>query len=505
MLGELVEVVNKLSEVSDRLQQAKNTKRERITNYFCNIEKCLQDSAEQLKKGTVPTGKWAELETCAWELPAIIGKEIGEEKAKSLALLLFKTANYTPTDKDIQSIETAAGKFRGLANTIALQPVVNNSKRRRILIYTAVGAAGMAAGLGIDRLLSLAKTGQSSEKKQPLTTEPIPSISWDMYTFLGSWAQGTILGSVPQRICKRVKDMTNGGFNITPNSNGDTEEILNRVNNGTYKSGYSGTYYGERYKALYFGCAIPFGLNPQEQNAWLYYKKNPDDAETYVQSIYKKVGLGNIISLPAGATGAQMGGWFKKPINSESELKNLTMRLPGLGGTVLQKYFGVTLHSELERLGQEKLPLDVCIEKLKRGEFGAVEWTGPHDDLKLGLDKAANFYYYPGWWEPGTTFDLQINKEAWNSLPSYYREVLKVACFENHMDTLTEYEQKNRDALKNLPPNVKLIPFDDYLYQAFEKRTKELLKSYAYDPVFGEVYQEWENFREQITWSQIKR
>lgn len=506
MIGGLAEVVNTLFDLSDHLQQPGNAKRQRIANHFTDIEKCLQDSADQLKNGVVPNSKWGELDTYGWDLPATIGKEIGEEKAKELGRLLVRTASKTPTKEDIQAIEAAAGKFKGLANTIIAKPGGNRSTRRRILTYTAFGAAGLAGGLLIDSLLERIspqpKKGQSSDNP-PAGTDPFPlsDINWKMPTFLSNSVRGTILWEAPDRLCKRIKTMTEDRFIITPDRNGETLEILAKVNDGTYECGYSGVYYGDSYKALYFGCAIPFGLNPQEQNAWLYYKKNPNDEETYVQSIYRKVGLENIISFPAGATGAQMGGWFKKEIKSVKDFQGLTMRIPGLGGNILANYFGVRTHLYLETAGKERYPLEKCIEMLKNGEvFDAVEWNGLHDDIILKLHEAANFYYYPGWWEPGTTFDVQVNRNAWDNLPQHYQEIFKVACFETHLEMLAEYNQSNIIALREMPKNINLVKFSDDILQKAKEATDQKLNSLAQESSFNEVYTEWKSFKEQIAW-----
>lgn len=501
MLEELVQVGTELLGVSDRLQQAGEAKRQRIANYFFNIVECLEDSAEQLRNGKAPNSRWGELNVYARDLKETIGKEIGDVKAWELTCLLVRTASNTPDKKDIQGIETAAGTFRGLANTVAIKQGENSTTRRKVLTYPAIAVAGIVGGVLLHKYFF--QRERSQPFSSPIESKEFPSIhNWEMFTFLSTNVQNTILWNAPQRICDRIRQMTNERFSITLNRNGETLDTLEKINNGTYKCGYSGIYYGEKYKALYFACAIPFGLNPQQQNAWLYYKQNPSDAETYVQSIYSQVGLKNIIAFPAGATGAQMGGWFKKKIGSPNDLEGLKMRIPGLGGDVLQKYFGVTLHSKLEELDQQKYPIDVCIKKLKNGEFGAVEWTGPYDDLQLRLHEAANFYYYPGWWEPGTTFDLQINRDAWKELPSHYRAIIKVACFETHMEMLAEYEKENSTALNSMPKNVELVRFDPDIYKAFEKATYDLLKSYSSDStVFGDVYQEWNNFKKRITWS----
>lgn len=510
MLGELLEVVTKLSEVSDRLQQAGEARRKRIADYFLSIEKCLCDSVEQLKNNQVPNSRWGELKVYARKLQTTIGKEIGKDTAEELSLLLLSTAKNIPTNKDIPSIETAAGTFKGLANTITTRQNENNTSRRKLFTYTAIGATGLVGGLLLDSAFkqtsSSSSRNQSSSNSQ--SADQFPTKTWTMHTFLSANVEKSILWKAPEIVCNRVRQMTNDRFFIDLKRTGETEEILTKVSNGEIQCGYSGIYYtSEPYKALFFGCAVPFGLNPQEQNAWLSYKKNPDADLTYIQSIYKsKLGL-NVIPFPAGATGVQMGGWFNKEVNTVSDLQGLVMRIPGLGADVLRE-FGVKNHRSL---GGREVALDEAIRRLKeQGEnkFDAVEWTGPWDDRELGLPEAAEFYYYPGWWEPGTTFDVQVNIDAWDDLPPNYQEIFKVACYETHTSILTEYERRNSVALKEmLEQGVQLRQFSSAILTAAEEKTKQLLDLYAgQNETFKEVYDEWRNFKEQIqAWSKYGR
>jgi len=512
MLGDLSEVVTKLSEVSDRLKQAGKERRECIANYFLNIEKCLQNSAEQLKNGTVPSGQWAELETYGWELSSTIGKEIGEEKARDLARLLVRTASKMPTIEDISSIETIAGKFRGLANTVITKPDADNKIPRRILIYTAIGSAGLLGGLGLNNLLSLGSADEETvpQDNDSKTLEQFPRISWEMPTFLGDSVSKTILYKAPYEVCRRIEEMTYGRFSIKAKPTGDTTAILDMVSSGEVPCGYAGIYYGARRYSLFFGCAIPFGLTPQEQNAWLDYKENPNNELTFIQSIYQKLQL-NVISFPAGGTGAQAGGWFNKKIESVDDFRNLKMRTIGMGGEILKKYFGVTTLDDLAR-GENRpnIPMDEAIERLRRGELDAVEWTGPHDDMELGLHEAAKFYHYPGWWEPSTTFDVQVNISKWNELPETYQEIFRSACRATHLSILAEYDAKNGEAfvkLKELasPQGIELVRFSNDILVFAEEKTRDFLSIYdTPNTVFGEVYGKWRGFRDQLrAWSDL--
>ncbi|NEN88336.1 MAG: ABC transporter substrate-binding protein [Okeania sp. SIO3H1] len=510
MIEELIEVVSKLSEASDRLKLGREERRQRIRQYFLDIEKCLRDSVERLKNGTVPNDKWGELGVYAKELPKTIGREIGQETSEALSLLLLSNSDSLPTVQDVPSIEKVAGKFKGLANTIAAQPITTqpkpNSRRKilQILTYGGLATAGFAGGVLLDKLNNPSQTATGSTIQPPIRTD-LPNIDWEMHTFLGDNVRNTILFQAPDRVCDLVRKMTNNRFNIKLKRTGETEEILRKVSNGEIQCGFSGVYYSTpKYRSLFFGCAIPFGLNPQEQTAWLNYKKNPSDKYTFIQSIYKDKLELNIIPFPAAATGGQMGGWFKEEIRSIEQLEGKVIRIPGLGADVCQKAFGMTTHQQLGSIS-----LETAIEKLKKGDFFAVEWTSPHDDFELGLHQAANFYYYPGWWEPSTTFDVQVNIDAWDNLPSSYQEIFKVACHETYMSILTEYNLKNSLALKKIEQtDVKLKRFDTNILEKAESTTKELLDLYANqdEEIFKDIYEEWLNFKSRIReWSDLNR
>lgn len=508
MINELVEVGTELLSISDQFQRAGKARRERISQYFTSIEDCLKESVECLKQGTLPHRQWGELETYGWELPDTIGKEIGKEKAKSLAKILMRTASSNPSNQDIPAIEQAAGKFKALSHTVKIKrSTKGTTARRTILNYTAAAAAGFTASLVFDKI-----TDGAEAKPEPIsifhsTESSQDSVEWKMETFLADSAKDTILWKAPSRICELVSKMTNGKFKIELARTGNTEQILEKVSAGQeIECGYSGIYYSsEKYQSLFFGCAIPFGLTPQEQDAWLDYRKNPDqDRYSFIQSIYKeKLGL-NIIPFPAGATGGQMGGWFREKISSLDDFNDLekVMRIPGLGAKVFEK-LGMTTH---ESIGD--ITIAEAVTRLNAGLFYGVEWTGPHDDIQLGLDKAANFYYYPGWWEPGTTFDAQVNIDAWNKLPENYQNIFEAACKTTHTEILTEYNQKNSKALQTLrDSDIEILPFDISILEEAKVQTNRILDlQSAQDPVFKEVYDEWKSFRESIRdWSSLTK
>ncbi|MEA5616898.1 TRAP transporter substrate-binding protein [Cronbergia sp. UHCC 0137] len=352
-------------------------------------------------------------------------------------------------------------------------------KRRQLINTGAIATATTALTIACNRTTTA-----------PTVQAGLPTVRWRMTT---SWTKtlGTYIGA--ETIAKRVKEMTQGRFTITPFAAGELVpglQVLDAVQAGTVECGHTASYYyiGKN-PALAFATSVPFGLNAQQQNAWLYHGGGLEA----IQKIYSNF---NIINFPAGNTGTQMGGWFKKEIKSLSDLQGLKMRIPGLGGQVMSK-LGVNV---------QVLPGGEIYLALDRGAIDAAEWVGPYDDEKLGLNKAAQFYYYPGWWEPGPTLDVLVNRTAWNKLPKEYQEIFKAATFEANMNMLTEYDALNGEALSRLVAGgTKLTPYSAEIMEAAKKAAFELYEENASkDATFKEVYEQWKNFRQQIyNWNRV--
>ncbi len=353
-------------------------------------------------------------------------------------------------------------------------------KRRQLVTNAAIGGA-IAATIGA--------CGPASGPQ--VSADSLPNITWNMAT---SWPKSleTLFGTA-ELMTKRVAEMTNGRFKITPYAAGEIVgglEVMDAVQTGSVQCGHSASYYyiGKN-SALAFGTSIPFGLNAQQQNAWLYHGGGLE----LMQKIYATFG---IINFPGGNSGAQMGGWYKKEVKTVADLQGLKMRIPGVGGKVMAK-LGVNVQNIAG--GEVYLALD-------RGAIDAAEWVGPFDDQKLGLNKAAKFYYYPGWWEPGPSFDFLINLSAWNQLPKEYQEVLKTATFESNLWSLAKYDVLNSQALTELISSGTILqPYSAEIMQAAQKATEELLNEEASkNPTFKEVYEQWKAFRQQIyQWNKI--
>ncbi len=354
-------------------------------------------------------------------------------------------------------------------------------KRRQLLSNLTIGATTTTV---------LAACNQTNNNPQ-IQAGSLPNIKWQMVT---SWPKSldTIFGGA-QIVCDRVSAMTGGKFTIEPYAAGEIVPalaVLDAVQNGTVQCGHTASYYyvGKN-PSLAFGTSMPFGLTAQQQNAWLYHGGGLEA----MQKIYADF---NVINFPAGNTGAQMGGWFKKEVKSLADLKGLKMRIPGLGGEVMSR-LGVNV---------QVLPGGEIFLALDRGAIDAAEWVGPYDDEKLGLNRAAPFYYYPGWWEPGATLEVQVNKSQWDKLPQEYQEVFKTAAMEANLNMLAQYDSLNRNSLTRLlDSGTKLVAYSPDILAAAQKAAFELYEeNAAKNPTFKEIYQQWNEFRTSVfQWNKI--
>ena len=357
-------------------------------------------------------------------------------------------------------------------------------KRRKLLDRLAIAATTSTILVACDR------TNQTNGSPQT-EIEELPKIKWRMVT---SWPKSldTIYGGATT-VCDRVSAMTGGRFTIEPYAAGEIVpglEVLDAVQNGTVECGHTASYYyvGKN-PALAFGTSVPFGLTAQQQNAWFYHGGGLDA----MHELYSQF---NVINFPAGNTGTQMGGWFKKEVKSLKDLKGLKMRIPGLGGEIMSR-LGVNV---------QVIPGGDVFLSLERGAIDAAEWVGPYDDLKLGLNKAASYYYYPGWWEPGATLEVQINKSQWDKLPVQYQEIFKSAAMEANLNMLSKYDALNREALKTLVDGgTKLVAYPPEVLQAAQKAAETYYaEQSAKSPAFKKVYDQWNQFRTAILeWNKI--
>ena len=346
-------------------------------------------------------------------------------------------------------------------------------------------AAGMGAAAS-----ALAACASPATEQQASAASDLPELDWQMAT---SWSAGLdVLFGATQRFAERVSALTGGKFKITPRAGGElakATEVLDVVSSGAVPIGHTASYYyiGKSW-VLAFGTSLPFGLTASQQNAWLYYGGGLELLQEFYASKF------NVIQFPAGNTSTQMGGWFRKEIATVADLQGLKMRIPGLGGQVMSE-LGVQVQT---------LPGGEIYQALETGAIDAAEWVGPYDDEKLGLHKATGFYYYPGWWEPGPTVELQINLDEWNKLPAQYQSAIQVAAAEVNITMAAQYDAANGEALERLlAGGVKLSAYSDEIMQAAQDKAFELYEAKAVeDAEFKAIYEQWLEFRERVQkWS----
>jgi TRAP-type mannitol/chloroaromatic compound transport system substrate-binding protein len=289
------------------------------------------------------------------------------------------------------------------------------------------------------------------------------TFEWNMVTSWPPRLPGLGLGA--EHIAERIGRASAGRFGVKVYAGGELVpalEVFDAVSRGTAQMGHDASYYhrGKVPAAQYF-TSIPFGMNGNEMNAWLYYGGGLELWQEYYAQF-------DLIPFPAGLTGVQMGGWFNKEINSIDDLAGLKMRIPGLGGEVMQRA-GVT---------QVTLPAAEIFTSLQTGAIDAAEWVGPYNDVSLGLHKAARYYYYPGWQEPGPTIELVVNREAWNTLPEDLQAIIEITCQSVTLDMQSEYNYGNAMALQQLEndPNVEIRPFPDDVMALLRKLSMEAVE-----------------------------
>jgi len=248
-------------------------------------------------------------------------------------------------------------------------------------------------------------------------------------------------------------------------------------------------YYWGKNEAWALGTCIPFGPNVRIMNDWYYYKGGRD----LLNKFYATQG---VYGIQCGNTGVQMGGWWRKEINSLDDLKGVKMRIGGFGGKVM---------TELGVVPQQIAGGDIY-PALEKGTLDACEWVGPYDDLKLGFYKVAPYYYYPGWWEGGPALSCFVNLEAWNKLPKAYQEMLKVANQAADLDMMAHYDAGNPGALKELvAKGAKLRSFSpEILTAAFDAAQKIYAGLEASNPTFKEIWgSQKEAMRDGFLWEQV--
>lgn len=309
---------------------------------------------------------------------------------------------------------------------------------------------------------------------------------WKLVT---SWApKFPVLGEGAERLAQYIDSASNGRLKIQVYGAGELVpglEVFNAVSQGTAEMGHSAAYYWSgKVPAAPLFASIPFGLNAQQFNAWYYW----GGGKELWEEAYAPHG---VVPFLCGNTGVQMAGWFNKEIRSIADLKGLKMRIPGWGGKVITKAGGSSV----------TLAASEIYTSLERGVVDAAEWIGPYHDYKLGLHKAAKFYYYPGWHEPGTAFELIVNKKAFDALPSDLKQIIRDAAAHSNISILSEFEAQNNFYLQKLinEEKVQVRELPKEVLLELKRLAREVAEEEtAKDPMAKRVYESMMAFKKNI-------
>ncbi|MBU1236860.1 MAG: TRAP transporter substrate-binding protein DctP [Gammaproteobacteria bacterium] len=305
-------------------------------------------------------------------------------------------------------------------------------------------------------------------------------------------ALDTIFGAADV-FSQKVKEMSGGKFEISVHAGGELMPpfgVVDGVQQGTVECAHTAPYY-------FFGkdptfamdCAIPFGLNSRQLTAWMYH----GNGLKLFREFYSQY---NIVNFPMGNTGAQMGGWYRKPVKSLADIKGLKMRIGGFGGEILKGIGGVP----------QNIPGGEIYQALEKGTIDATEWVGPYDDQKLGFYKVAKYYAYPAWWEGGPQLVLYVNSKAYSGLSAENKAIIEAAAAVAHVDMQAKYDAKNPQALKELVAGgTKLIRLPkDSMVAAFKYAQNYYADLSAKNPNWKKIYTDFAAFRkEQNQWFQF--
>jgi TRAP-type mannitol/chloroaromatic compound transport system substrate-binding protein len=299
----------------------------------------------------------------------------------------------------------------------------------------------------------------------------------------------TIFGAA-EVFAQKVKDMSGGRFEVSVHAGGELMPpfgVVDGVQQGTVEAAHTAPYYFfGKDETFAIGGAIPFGLNSRQMSAWTF----EGNGLKLMREFYARY---NIVNFACGNTGAQMGGWFRKEVKSLTDMKGLKFRIGGFAGKVIERLGGVP----------QNIPGGEIYQALEKGTIDAAEWIGPYDDLKLGFQKVAPYYYYPGWWEGGLQLDLYVNQKAFHALSPEHKAIVETAASEAHVVMQARYDARNPGALKQLvAQGARLRPFPSDLMTVAFKESMALYQELSdKNPNWKKVYADYAKFRsDQNLW-----
>lgn len=326
----------------------------------------------------------------------------------------------------------------------------------------------------------------SGQNSQASTYQQDKVYQWRMVT---AWPKGFPgLGTGSERFAKLLNEMSGGRLQVKVYGAGELVPamgVFDVVSSGTIELGHGASYYWKgKSAAMQFFTTVPFGMTAQEMNAWLSYGGGME----LWQELYQPY---HVIPLAAGNSGVQMAGWFNKEIHSMKDIKGLKMRIPGIAGEVFEKIGGTAVNIAGG---------DLYIS-LKTGVVDALEWVGPYNDLAMGFQSAAKYYYYPGWHEPGSTMEIIVNERAFQQLPADLQAIVKTAAEAVNQSILEELTAKSSSALRTLEEDyqVQLRRLPDDVLQELKSASDQVLEKTIQNDAFAQkVYQSYQAFYQDV-------
>jgi TRAP-type mannitol/chloroaromatic compound transport system substrate-binding protein len=336
-----------------------------------------------------------------------------------------------------------------------------------------------------------AVTTAAATLPKPAIAQSMPELKWRLTSSFPK-SLDTLYGTA-EVFAQAVADITDGRFQIQVFAAGEIVpglQAADAVTAGTVEMCHTASYYyWGKDETFAFGTALPFGFNYRGQNAWMYQGGGMDLMNEFYATY-------QIYGIPAGNTGCQMGGWFRKEISTVGDLSGLKFRIGGLAGKVLAR-LGVV---------PQQLAGGDIYPALEKGTIDAAEWVGPYDDEKLGFQKVAPYYYFPGWWEGGPMLHNFINLDKWNELPKVYQAAILTASGWANSWMMSKYDAGNAGALKRLiAGGAQLRPFSAEIMNASLQAANETFdETAAANPRFAKVYESFKAFRaDQYFWWQV--
>ena len=357
-------------------------------------------------------------------------------------------------------------------------------KERTVLPIAVVGLLLLWVGtLGLWALDSQQKDPVAVDGSQVVSTE---QIKWKLVT---TWPKGLPgLGSAPENFARRVEEMSNGRLSIRVYGAGEVVppfEVFDAVSQGVAEMGHGASYYWKgKIPSAVFYTAVPFGMTAQEMNGWLHYGGGLE----LWRELYAPFG---VRPFAGGSTGVQMAGWFNRELKSAEDLKGLKMRIPGLAGEVFTASGGTSV----------RLAGGEIYTSMQTGVIDAVEWVGPYNDRTLGLMEVAEYYYYPGWHEPGAMLEFTVNQEAFDRLPVDLQAIVEGAARATNQDMLDEFTARNNSSLTSLLDEyeTKLRPLpDDVMDILHSNAVIALDKLKEDDPMAAKISASYEDFLDGV-------